>query len=241
MAGRRSLPLQREKVPANWKLPFQTSGEYDTMRTETPEETRKEEVMKLKQQETVWGEVTPPPFLKLTILSPSSLSHKQQMCHTSRQQIRSHCGGKAPKCCRRWERTLPENLKLSPPPSVSFLKGKECCPNTIEFSGQGRWAVSDTGQKESKPQNICLFSEPKTRARGDQAEPEDSWVKICHSLSDHLRCGSSWKILYTSQGYNIKLEILREKSLSQISTVSGSQYLGLRSIPVPDIILDKLV
>lgn len=66
------------------------------MGTETPEETRKEEVMKLKQQETVWGEVTPPPFLKLTILSPSSLSHKQQTCHTSRQQIRSHYGGKAP-------------------------------------------------------------------------------------------------------------------------------------------------
>lgn len=146
------------------------------------------------------------------------------------------------------KRTLPENLKPSPPPSVSLLKGKECCPNTREFSGQGRWAVSDTGQKESKPQNICLFSEPKTWVRGDQTEPEDSWVKICCSLSDQLRCGSSSKILYASQGYNIKLEILREKSLSipdiysvRVSEPRSLCLLGLRSIPVPDIILDKLV
>lgn len=170
------------------------------------------------------------------------------MHHTLRQQIRSHCGGKAPQCRRRWERTLPENLKLSPPPSVSFFKGKEYYPNTREFSGQGGWAIIDTVQKESKPQNICLFSEPKTGARGDQAEPEDSWVKICHSLSDQLRFGSSWKILYASQGYNIKLEILREKSLSipdihsvSISIPRSLCLLGLRSIPVLDIILDKLV
>lgn len=160
------------------------------------------------------------------------------------QQNRSHCGGKTPKRkvfffgYRRWKITLPENLKLSP--FLSFLKGKERCPNTREFSGQGRWAVNDIGRGERNYKTSASSESQRLGTRGDQVEPEDSKAKVSHSLSDQLRHSSSWTIFYVSQDYSIKSDVLRQKLLSipdfysaRVSVPRPLCLLDLRSIPVP--------